>query len=69
MKISNIYIQKEENKQYTYRFEFKNIPYKLYPSLMLHWKRNIVVGSLLSQLHEYTSLHKAKPYENITCIQ
>ena len=65
MKISNVYTQEEENKQYTYRFEFKNIPYKIYPSLMLHCKYNIVAGSMLSHLHEYTSLYKVKPYENI----
>lgn len=65
MKISNVYTQEEENKQYTYRFEFKDIPYKIYPSLMLHCKYNIVTGSLLSRLHEYISLYKVKPYENI----
>ena len=65
MKISNVYIQEEENKHYNYRFEFKNIPYKIYPSLMLHCKYNIVVGSMLSHLHEYISLRKVKPYENI----
>lgn len=65
MKISNVYTQEEENKQYTYRFEFKNIPYKIYPSLMLHYTRNAVVGSMLCHLHEYTSLYKVKPYENI----
>ena len=65
MKISNVYTQEEENKQYTYRFEFKNIPYKIYPSLMLRYTRNIVVGSMLSNLDGYTSLRKVKPYENI----
>lgn len=65
MKISNVYTQKEDNGQYNYRFEFKNITYKVYPSLMLHCKSNIVGGSMLSHLHEYTSLYKVKPYENI----
>ena len=65
MNINNVYTQEEENKQYTYRFEFKNIPYKIYPSLMLHYTCNIVVGSMLSHLHVYTSLYKVKPYENI----
>lgn len=65
MKISNVYTQEEENKQYNYRFEFKNITYKVYPSLMLHYKSNTVGGSMLSHLHEYISLRKVKPYENI----
>lgn len=65
MKISNVYTQEEENKQYTYRFEFKSIPYKIYPSLMLHYVSGKVIGSMLSNLHEYTSLYRVKPYENI----
>lgn len=68
MKISNVYTQEEENNRYTYRFEFKNITYKIYPSLMLHHKYNHVVGSMLSNLHEYSSLHKVRPYENITNV-
>lgn len=65
MNISNVYIQEEDNEQYNYRFEFKNIAYKKCPSLMLHYWHNTIRGSLLSQLHEYTSLRKVKPYENI----
>ena len=65
MNISNVYTQEEENKQYNYRFEFKNITYKVYPSLMLHYRSNAVGGSMLCHLHEYTSLRKVKPYENI----
>ena len=65
MKISNVYTQEEENKQYNYRFEFKDVTHYICPSLMLHYGSNTVGGSMLSHLHEYTSLHKVKPYENI----
>lgn len=65
MKISNVYIQEEENKQYTYRFEFKDVTHYIYPSFMLHYDSHKIVDSMLSQLHEYTSLHKVKLYENI----
>ena len=66
MKIINVYTKKEDRGlPYTYRFEFKNIPYKIYPSLMLHYTSRNVIGSMLSHLHEYTSLRKVKPYENI----
>lgn len=64
MKISNVYTQKEENKQYTYRFEFKDVTRYIYPSFMLHYASHKIVDSMVSQLHEYTSLHKVKPYEN-----
>ena len=65
MKISNVYTQSEDNKQYTYRFEFKDVTHYIYPSFMLHYASRRVVDSMLSQLHEYTSLCKVKPYENI----
>lgn len=65
MKISNVYIKKEDNKQYTYRFEFKDITYRIYPSFMLHYTRCGISGSMLCHLHEYISLCKCKPYENI----
>lgn len=65
MKISNVYTQEEENKQYTYRFEFKDVTHYIYPSFMLHYGSHKIVDSMLSHLHEYTSLRKAKPYENI----
>ena len=65
MKISNVYIQEEDNKHYTYRFEFKDVTHYTYPSFMLHYDSHKIVDSMLSQLHEYTSLHKVKPYENI----
>ena len=65
MKINNVYTQEEENKQYTYRFEFKDVTHYIYPSFMLHYSSRRVVDSMLCGLHEYTSLHKVKPYENI----
>ena len=65
MQLSNVYTQEEINKQYTYRFEFKDITHVIYPSLMLHCIGRRIVGSMLSHLHEYTSLRKVKPYENI----
>ena len=65
MKISNVYIQEEDNKHYNYRFEFKDITYWLYPSLMLHYTECKIVGSMLSNLHEYNSLSKVKAYETI----
>ena len=64
MKLVNVYIQEEENKHYTYRFEFKGVTHYIYPSFMLHYDSRRVVDSMLSQLHEYTSLHKVNPYEN-----
>ena len=63
MKISNVYTQSEGNNQYTYRFEFKDITYRVYPSLMLHYTECRIVGSMLSHLHEYNSLSKVKAYE------
>ena len=64
MKISNVYTQEEESNQYTYRFEFKDVTNYIYPSFMLHYDSHKIVGSMLSQLYEYTSLRKVKPYEN-----
>ena len=65
MKISNVYIQEEENKKYTYRFEFKGVTHYIYPSLMLHYTECKIVGSMLSHLHEYNSLSKVKAYETV----
>ena len=65
MKISNVYTQEEDNKHYTYRFEFKDVTHYIYPSLMLHYSECGIIGSMLCDLHEYTSLYKVKPYENI----
>lgn len=65
MKIVNVYYQEEENKQYTYRFEFKDVTHYIYPSFMLHYASHKIVDSMVSHLYEYTSLRKVKPYENI----
>ena len=66
MKIINVYTKKEDRGlSHTYRFEFKNIPYKIYPSFMLHYANHKIIGSMLSHLHEYTSLRKVNPYETI----
>ena len=65
MKISNVYTQEEENKQYTYRFEFKDITHYIYPSLMLHYSECGIIGSMLCDLHEYNSLSKVKAYETV----
>ena len=65
MKISNVYTQEEDNKQYTYRFEFRDITYRVYPSFMLHYTGCRVGGSMLCHLHEYNSLSKVKAYETI----
>ena len=66
MRIVNVYTKKEDRGlSYTYRFEFKNIPYKMYPSLMLHYANHRIIGSMLCNLHEYNSLRKVNPYENI----
>ena len=64
MRLVNVYIQ-EENKPYTYRFEFTDITHNVCPSFMLHYSRRKVVGSMLSHLHEYNSLSKVKAYETI----
>ena len=64
MQLSNVYTQEEENKQYNYRFEFKSVTRYIYPSFMLHYDSRKIVDSMLSHLHEYTSLRKVKPYEN-----
>ena len=63
MKISNVYIQEEENKKYTYRFEFKGVTHYIYPSFMLHYASRRVVDSMLCNLHEYNSLSKVKANE------
>lgn len=65
MKISNVYTQEETNKQYTYRFEFKDITHVIYPSFMLHCTNRRLVGSMLCHLHKYSSLYKVKAYETI----
>ena len=65
MKISNVYTQSKGNNQYTYRFEFKDITYWVYPSLMLHYTECRIVGSMLCDLHEYSSLSKVKAYETV----
>ena len=65
MRLVNVYSQSEGNNKYTYRFEFKDVTHYIYPSFMLHYASHKIVDSMLSQLHEYTSLHKVKPYENI----
>ena len=65
MKISNVYIQEEKNKQYTYRFEFKGVTHYIYPSFMLHYASHRVVDSMLCGIHESTSLRKVKAYETI----
>ena len=65
MKISNVYIQEEINKQYTYRFEFGDITHVIYPSFMLHCTNRRLAGSMLCDLHEYNSLRKVKAYETI----
>ena len=65
MKISNVYTQEEENKKYTYRFEFKGVTHYIYPSFMLHYASRRVVDSMLCNLHEYNSLSKVKAYETI----
>ena len=65
MKISNVYIQEEGNKQYTYRFEFKGVIHYMYPSFMLGYRSHIVEGSMLCHLHGYISLRKVKAYETI----
>ena len=65
MKISNVYTQSERNNQYTYRFEFKDITYSVYPSLMLHYTECRIEGSMLSHLHKYNSLSKVKAYETL----
>ena len=65
MKIVNVYTQEEDNKQYTYRFEFKGVTHYIYPSFMMHYSTHRVHDSMLCNLHEYTSLRKVKPYENI----
>lgn len=65
MKITSVYTQEEDNKHYTYRFEFKDVIYYIYPSFMLHSDSHRVVNSMLDNLHEYNSLSKIKPYENI----
>ena len=65
MKISNVYTQEEDNKHYTYRFEFKGVTHYIYPSFMLHYASRRVVDSMLCDLHEYSSLSKVKAYETI----
>lgn len=65
MKISSVYTQEEINKQYTYRFEFKDITHVIYPSFMLHFNGHKLAGSMLCHLHEYNSLSKVKSYETI----
>ena len=65
MKLVNVYKQEEENKKYTYRFEFKGVTHYIYPSFMLHYDIRRVVDSMLCDLHEYNSLSKVKPYETI----
>ena len=65
MQLSNVYTQEEESNQYTYRFEFKDITHYIYPSFMLHYSSRRIVDSMLCDLHEYNSLRKVNPYENI----
>ena len=65
MKLVNVYTQEEDNKQYTYRFEFKGVTHYIYPSFMLHYASRRVVNSMLCNLHEYNSLSKVKTYETI----
>ena len=63
MRLVNVYTQEEDNKQYTYRFEFKGVTHYIYPSFMLHYASRRVVDSMLCDLHEYSSLSKVKTYE------
>ena len=63
MKLVNVYTQEEDNKQYTYRFEFKGVTHYIYPSFMLHYASRKVVDSMLCDLHEYNSLSRVKVYE------
>ena len=65
MKLVNVYKQEEENKKYTYRFEFKGVTHYIYPSFMLHYDIRRVVDSMLCDLHEYSSLSKVKVYETV----
>ena len=65
MRLVNVYIQEEENKKYTYRFEFKDITHYIYPSFMLHYASRRIVDSMLCDIHEYNSLSKVKTYETI----
>ena len=65
MKLVNVYKQEEENKKYTYRFEFKGVTHYIYPSFMLHYDIRRIVDSMLCDLHEYNSLSKVKTYETI----
>ena len=65
MKLVNVYKQEEENNQYTYRFEFKDVTHYIYPSFMLHYDIRRIVDSMLCDLHEYSSLSKVKAYETI----
>ena len=63
MRLVNVYIQEEENKKYTYRFEFKDVTHYIYPSFMLYYTSRRVVNSMLCGLHEYSSLRKVEPNE------
>ena len=63
MRLVNVYIQEEDNKHYTYRFEFKGVTHYIYPSFMLHYDSHKIVNSMLCDLHEYNSLSKVKTYE------
>ena len=65
MKLVNVYTQEEDNKQHTYRFEFKGVTHYIYPSFMLHYASRKVVDSMLCDLHEYSSLSKVKTYETV----
>ena len=65
MRLVNVYKQEEENKKYTYRFEFKGVTHYIYPSFMLHYDIRRVVDSMLCDLHEYNSLSKVKAYETL----
>ena len=65
MRLVNVYTQEEDNKQYTYRFEFKGVTHYTYPSFMLHYDIHKIVNSMLCDLHEYNSLSKVKTYETI----
>lgn len=65
MKLVNVYTQEEDNKQYTYRFEFKGVTHYIYPSFMLHYASRKVVDSMLCDLHEYSSLSRVKVYETV----
>ena len=65
MRLVNVYTQEEENKKYTYRFEFKGVTHYIYPSFMLHYDIRRVVDSMLCNLHEYNSLSKVKAYETV----